>query len=90
MEDFEIDFEPRQVSIRKKSSEWCRRRLVGKAHTTIVTLDERYSNRPCRTLFNGKWACNHFEVCTTCGKVTQWFVRCPDLPEGVLQMGIDK
>lgn len=69
----------RTPSRRKTTRRWCRGK-VGVEHQTVIERDERKPWLTCRHVNPGWWTCNHHEVCTVCGKITDPFPPCPERP----------
>jgi hypothetical protein len=76
----------------RKARHWCGDK-VGRSHQPVVSLPSPGSTH-CYAhawwnLEDPVWSCWHVQLCTRCGKHLNKLVRCPEMPEGMLQLGID-
>ncbi|GAA5005843.1 hypothetical protein GCM10023317_40520 [Actinopolymorpha pittospori] len=76
----------------KDTRRWCRSK-DGLEHVPMVTMPSAGSVR-CHShswwnLDEPVWSCWHVSICKRCGKRLSKEVRCPDLPQGMKQLGID-
>lgn len=80
---------------RKNTRRWCRGKF-GVLHIPVVVIpaNSYFYSRSCREVNwlgtssgerEPRWLCSHKLICSTCGKVLEWSVRCPDKPEGMRQ-----
>jgi hypothetical protein len=75
---------------RKSTKRWCKG-VVGREHQPELRLDPRVASwgGTCKPLSwqpprrdQPAWYCVHHVICTECGKITDHFPLCPDMPDG--------